>query len=117
MLPPYLDSALVLPGGREIVGELHSQPRFRRTAKSLGEPDSHFRANARLAVNHVVKRLPGNAENFCPRGYGEAQGLQTITPDDTAGMRGIFHGDGVSPLFSDSRLVQRQRRQCLQSEK
>jgi len=56
------------------------------------EPDRHLRADAGLAVDEVVQRLPGDAENLCAAGHRQAQRLKTIMPDDPAGMHGVFHG-------------------------
>ena len=90
VLPAHLDFILVLAGCCEVIGKLHPQPRFLRAAECFGQPDSHFRADAGLSVDDVVKRLPGDAENLCARGYRQAQRLKAIMPDDATGLHGVF---------------------------
>ena len=42
ILPPNLDLAFVLSSRCQVIGKLHAQPRFRRAAERLGEPDRHL---------------------------------------------------------------------------
>src|ERR1019366_8589139 len=95
MLAANFDFALVLAGSCEIVGKLHSKPGFRRAAKGLREANRHLGADARLAVNDVVERLPADAENFRSLGYGQTQRLKAIMPHDATRMYRILHGHCV----------------------
>src|ERR1017187_10427593 len=90
-----LDFAFVLAGCREVVRKLHAQPRLLSAAERFGQPDRHLRADAGLAVDDVIERLPGDAENLCPCGDGQAQGLKAIMPDDAAGINGVFGSGSV----------------------
>src|ERR1017187_470078 len=89
MLAAHLDFALVLAGSCEIVGKLHSKPGFRRAAKGLREANCHLGADARLAVNDVVERLPADAKNLRALGNGQAQRLEAIMPHDATRVYGV----------------------------
>ncbi len=90
MLSPNLDLAFVLSSSRQVVGKLHTQPRFRRAAKRLGEPDRHLRADGGLAVHHVVEGLPGDAKNLGAFRHGQAQRFKASGPYAPSGMRRVF---------------------------
>ena len=55
-----------LPGARPglppIVRHLHPQPRLRRRAERLRQPDRHLHRDSRPAVQQFRKRLPGDAQ-------------------------------------------------------
>src|SRR5271165_5382770 len=91
VLTANLDLAFVLARRREIVGQLHSQPRFRRAAKRFGQPDSHLWADARLAVDDVTERLPGYAEDSRAFGNRQTQRFKAVASDDSAGVHGVSH--------------------------
>lgn len=99
MLTLDFDLALVFSGLCEIIGKLHPQPRFRCAAKGLREADRHLRADPRLAVDDVVERLSGDAQDLRSLRDGQAQGFKACAPYDTSGMCGILDGHGVVPLF------------------
>src|SRR5579859_209594 len=61
MLTPNLDMAFVPARRCKVIGKLHAQPRFRCAAESFGQPNSHLRADARLAVHDVIESLPRDA--------------------------------------------------------
>jgi hypothetical protein len=93
VLTADFDMAFVFAGGGEVIGELHAQPRFWRTAERFEQTYGHLRAYTRLAVHDVIESLAGDAEGLCSGGNRESQRLKAIVADDVAGMNGIFHGD------------------------
>src|SRR5208282_1625168 len=95
MLAADFDFALVFAGLCEIICKLHPQPSFWRAAKGLREADRHLGADARLAVNDVVERLPADAENLRSLGYGQAQRLETCVSNTASRMCRILHGHCV----------------------
>src|ERR1700678_4507720 len=90
-----LDFARVFPRNGQVVGKLNPKPRLLRAAERLCQADCHLWTNAGFSGDDVVKRLPGDAENFGALGNREPQRLKARAPDDSAGMRWIFHGHGV----------------------
>ena len=69
-IPSHLDAVLILPRLREVVRELHLEPRLRCAAECFRQPNRHFGADAGLAVNDVVECLPGHTKQLRSVGHG-----------------------------------------------
>jgi len=67
VLAPHLDFAFAPASLREVISDLHPQPRLRRTAESLREPKSHFRTDPGPAVHHLRKGLESSLHPLLAR--------------------------------------------------
>jgi hypothetical protein len=97
MLTADFDFAFFFSGLREIVGKLHSQPRFGCAPEGLRKPNRHLGADPRLSVNNVVQSLPANPKYLCASRDGQAQRFKTCASYDASRVGGMFHGHSVSP--------------------
>src|SRR6476661_5079622 len=117
VLTPNLNLVYVLACRCQVIGELHSQPRFRGAAESFGQPYSHLRANARLAVHDVIESLARNTKHLRARRHRKSQRLKAIMADDAPRMSRVFHRHKIFFLSNGSRSIQRQRHPPLQTGK
>src|SRR5215469_3961468 len=75
---PHMNSLLALAGLREVVSHLQAQPRFRAASKSLVEPNCHISRDSALAVDQIVKGLPGHTQDFRRCGGGQTERLDAL---------------------------------------
>jgi hypothetical protein len=99
MVTAHFDFALVLAGGGEVVGKLHSQPRSGVLPNAL---------DSRIAICGLIPDLPLitllRVRRLMPRTFAP---LVTDNPNDSrqavliaaSGVRGVFHGHAVFLLF------------------
>ena len=65
-----LNFVLVLSRLCKIIWEVHLRSRLGRAAKCFCQANGHFRADAGLAIDDVVQRLPGDTKQLCSVGDG-----------------------------------------------
>jgi hypothetical protein len=67
----HVDLTLAAAYLGEIVIKLHSKPRFRSAAESLGEPHGDFGGNAALPSQQVIEGLAGDSKRLGGLGDGQ----------------------------------------------
>ena len=107
--------ALDFPRLGQIVGKLHLEPRLRRAAESLGQPNGHFGTYAGLAADDVIERLSGYPENLRGPSGGESERFQAgiscqaqeSTKASSFGPRLVFCArlDGLTAISPRSPLL------------
>ena len=104
-----------VPGLPEIPGSLHSEPRLRRRADALPQPDRHVHGDSRALIDQFGQRLPRDAQALGGSRHRKAQRFEALPLHYAAGCGGVCKLISKSPQ-SGFAGPSAKRRLCLRSK-
>jgi hypothetical protein len=86
------DPGFLLPLARKVERQLHPHQVIHLGAKRLLDPQSHLGRQVGALVQEQRQGLARNAQDARGLRDRQTEGLDKLTPDHAAGVRGILHG-------------------------
>lgn len=90
----YLDGRIFLLHNPQVILDLLIEPTFRGGTEGLGQPNGHFRADSRAAVEDSGEGFTRDSQPLGCSGHTQPKGFKAELLQDFSRMGGIVHFHG-----------------------